>query len=144
MRRLVHMLPGRSPILRRSSRGQSATEFAMVAPLALTILFAITEFVFIIHGYNFASNSARDAVRYAIVHGAASLSPATATDIQNLVYAEAKGIDTGNLTVTPTWTPDNQPGSTVRVQVTYNLQPLYPLSTVSLSLSGTSQMIISQ
>ncbi len=129
---------------RGASSGQSATEFAMVVPLALTILFAIVEFGLIIHGYNFATNSARDAVRYAIVHGATSLNPATATDIQNLVDGEANGIDTSNLSVTTTWTPSNQPGSIVKVQVTYAFQPLYPLSGVSLSLTGISQMIISQ
>lgn len=134
----------RSRILRGNPRGQTATEFAMVAPLALTLLFAIIVFGLAINAYNFATNSARDAVRYAIVHGGSSLSPATSTDIRNLVFGEAKSIDTNNLKVTTTWTPSNQPGSTVKVQVTYAFQPLYPLSNVSLSLTGTSQMIISQ
>lgn len=131
-------------LVRSASSGQSATEFAMVLPLALLILFAIMEFGLVIHGYSFASNSARDAVRYAIVHGATSTNPASANDIQNLVYGEAKGIDTGKLTVNTTWTPSNQPGNTVKVQVTYAFEPLYPISTMSFSLTGISQMIISQ
>ena len=126
------------------SSGQSATEFAMVAPLALTILFAIVEFGIIIHGYTFATNAARDAVRYAIVHGSTSSSPATSTDIQNLVDAEANGIDTSNLSVITTPASNWTPGSTVKVQVTYAIHPLYPLSGVSLSLTGTARMIVSQ
>lgn len=143
MRQLIRFVR-RARLMRGASSGQSATEFAMVLPLALTILFAIVEFGLIIQGYNFATNSARDAVRYAIVHGATSVNPATATDIQNLVDNEANGIDTNNLTITTTWTPSNQPGNTVKVQVTYAFEPLYPLFKASLSLTGISQMIISQ
>jgi Flp pilus assembly protein TadG len=126
------------------SLGQATTEFAMVILLALTILLAIVEFGLIVHAYTFASNAARDAVRYAIVHGSTSSSPATSTDIQNFVDAEAAGIDTSKLTITTTPTGNWTPGSPVKVQVTYAFQPLYPLSGVSLSLTGTAQMIVSQ
>src|SRR5690348_2215814 len=100
---VMRAFPG-SLRLRGRTRGQTATEFAMVAPLALTLLFAVIEFGLAIHAYSFASNSARDAVRYAIVHGGTSSSPASASDIQSLVYGEANGIDTNNLAVTTTWT----------------------------------------
>lgn len=130
--------------MRRQSRGQAATEFAIAVPVALAILFAIMEFGIIIHAYSFTSDAARDAVRYAIVHGATSQNPATQASLQSLVDAEANGIDTANLTVNPTWTPSNQPGSTVAVQVSYTFYPLYPLSNAPLTMSSTAQMIISQ
>jgi Flp pilus assembly protein TadG len=142
---MTHLMrASRNKRRRARALGQAATEFAMVVPLALTILFAIVEFGLIVHAYTFASNSARDAVRYAIVHGSTSSSPATSTDIQNFVWAEAAGIDTSKLTITTTPASNWTPGSPVKVQVTYAFQPLYPLSGVSLSLTGTAQMIVSQ
>jgi Flp pilus assembly protein TadG len=129
---------------RRWNRGQTATEFAMIALPSLMLIFGIMVFGLAVYNYNFVSDAARDGVRYAIVHGASSTSPATATDITNYVLAEANGLNQNKLTVSTSWSPDNKPGSVVSVKVTYNFQPLFPMSATALPLSSSSQMVISQ
>jgi Flp pilus assembly protein TadG len=127
------------------SRGQSATEFAMVVLGILIVIFAIMQGASAVYAYNFVTNAARDAARFAMVRGATSPQPATATDVKNFVFAEAQGINTQAVTVTTTWSPNNNPGNTVKVQVAYSFAPIARIaSTVTLSLSSTSQMVISQ
>ncbi len=125
-------------------RGATFTEFAIVALPMLMITFGIIAFGMAVYSYSFVSNSARDAVRYAIVHGNASLSPATSADIQQYVRNEAYGLNSSGLTVSTSWTPDNKPGSVVKVQVTYDFHPFYPMSQMTLPLSSSAQMVISR
>jgi Flp pilus assembly protein TadG len=129
---------------RRWSRGVTFTEFAIVALPMLMITFGIMAFGMAVYSYSFVSNAARDAVRYAIVHGDASLSPATTADIQQYVRNEAYGLNSTGLNVATTWTPDNKPGSVVKVQVTYAFHPFYPMSHMTLPLSSSAQMVISR
>lgn len=126
------------------SRGQTGVEFAASALVMLTLVFGIFACSMMIYAYNFVSDAARDAVRYAIVHGAQSLSPATANDIEQYVLNMANGLNQNNLNVNTTWTPNNNPGSVVAVQVTYNFEPLFPLSSTTMSLTSSSQMVISR
>jgi Flp pilus assembly protein TadG len=129
--------------LRGHSRGQTGVEFAGTALLMFTAVFGIFCASMLLYAYNFVSNSARDAVRYAIVHGSHSLDPATADDITTFVKDMASGLQSSNLTVSTTWTPNNNPGSLVAVQVTYDFQPFFPFSSTALPLTSTSQMVIS-
>ena len=143
LRRKIAKLPG--TISWGRSRGQSYTEFALVALGMLILIFAIMQGASAVSANNFVINAARDAARYAMVHGANSPQPATATDVKNFVLAEAQGINTQAVTVTTTWSPNNNPGNTVKVQVAYSFAPIARIaSTVTLSLSSTSQMVISQ
>jgi Flp pilus assembly protein TadG len=129
--------------LRGHSRGQSGVEFAGTALLMFTAVFGIFCASMLLYAYNFVSNSARDAVRYAIVHGSHSLNPATADDITAFVKNMASGLQANNITVSTTWTPNNDPGSLVEVQVTYDFQPFFPFSSTALPLTSTSEMVIS-
>jgi len=129
--------------LRGHSRGQSGVEFAGTALLMFTAVFGIFCASMLLYAYNFVSNSARDAVRYAIVHGSHSLNPATADDITTFVKNMASGLQANNITVSTTWTPNNDPGSLVEVQVTYDFQPFFPFSSTALPLTSTSEMVIS-
>lgn len=138
-----------STIVRGYLRGQSGAEFAKIVLYFMIFIFAIMQGVGVLNAYNFVTYAARDAARYAIVHGATSPSPASSDDIKNFVIAEAKGFDTSpsKLTVTTTWTPANNknPGSVVNVTVAYNFAPLARIaSTVTWPLSSTSKMVISQ
>lgn len=127
------------------SRGQGAAEFAMVILGILTLIFGIMQGAAAVSAHNFVTYAARDAARYAMVRGANSPQPVTATDVRNFVLAEAQGINTQAVTVTTTWTPNNNPGNTVKVKVAYTFAPLARIaSNVTLSLSSTSQMVISQ
>ncbi len=140
---LARMRNSQASGLRGHSRGQTGVEFAGTALLMFTAVFGIFCASMLLYAYNFVSNSARDAVRYAIVHGSHSLDPATADDITTFVKDMASGLQSSNLTVSTTWTPNNNPGSLVAVQVTYDFQPFFPFSSTALPLTSTSQMVIS-
>jgi Flp pilus assembly protein TadG len=129
----------------RWSDGQSAVEFAMIISGLLVLVFAITNFAMAISAYTFVCYGARDGTRYAAVRGATSPTPASSGDVRAFVLSEAAGLDPKQLTVQTTWTPDNQPNSTVAVQVQYNFQFQIPFVTLSpVSLSSNSQFVISQ
>jgi len=85
--------------LRGWLRGQTYAEFIMVVLPTISLIFGVFSFGMIIYTYNFLSNSARDAVRYAIVHGSKSTSPATADTLQTLVRNEAKDINPNSILV---------------------------------------------
>ncbi len=137
---------------RSFARGQAAAEFALIAVPCLTLLFAIISFGYALYTFSFVSGAARNAVRYAIVHGSDSLSPATATDVTNYVKNQLRGLSASNLSVTACWNSqsgtcpgpsgNNAPGKVVRVTVTYNFQPLFGMPNVTLPLTSTSQMVI--
>jgi len=129
--------------LRGWSRGQTYAEFMMVVLPTLSLIFGIISFAMAIYTYSFVSNASRDAVRYAIVHGSKSTSPATSDDIQTYVRNEAQGLKASAISVSTTWNPNNSPGSTVNVQVSYSFHPFYPFNKVTLPLSSSAQMVIS-
>jgi Flp pilus assembly protein TadG len=127
----------------------------MVVLPTVSLIFGIFSFAMTVYTWSFLSNAARDAVRYAIVHGSKSSSPASADDIQTYVRNEAKGINPGSLTVTSCWNPqappnqcpgpsgNNTPGKVVSVNVAYSYHPFYPFASVTLPLSSSAQMVIS-
>ncbi len=123
--------------------GQTYAEFMMVVLPTLTLMFGIISFGMTIYTYSFLSNAARDAVRYAIVHGSKSTSPASSDDIQTYVRNEARGLKASAISVSSSWNPNNNPGSTVNVQVSYSFHPFYPFASVTLPLSSSAQMVIS-
>lgn len=156
----------------RSDAGSTLVETAISISLLLTLLIGIIEGCLMVYTYHFISNAAREGTRYAIVHGATWAQPpwnnaipclaysdsgctATTTNIQDYVASLTfPGIDTSDITVTPTWydTPGGSSGPTnnaygdyVQVQVQYNFPvsiPFIPKS--SLTMSSTSMMVISQ
>lgn len=100
------------------------------------------EFALAVYGYNFCNYAARDAARWASTRGANYPAPATSSTIQTYVKNEAIGLSS-QLSVTTTWTPNNQPGSLVQVTVTYHVLPFTGGTTQSgFQVSGTSQMTI--
>ncbi len=133
-----------APGARRAGAGQTYVEFAIISPLLFALLFGIISFGMAIHAYSFVCYAAREATRYAIVRGATSSSPASASDIENYVLSEAIGLDPSKLTVTTSWDGGEAPGSAVKVTVTYAFAPFYPMSGATLNLSISSQMVISE
>ncbi len=112
----------------------------------LMLFFAIINFAFVLYAYEFVSDSAQQAVRYAVVHGTTATQTASTTDIQDYVKGLVAGIlDKNALTVTTTWLPDKKPGSLVTVVVAYNYKPLTKMfPAANLSLTRTAAMVISQ
>jgi Flp pilus assembly protein TadG len=129
----------------RRSKGQAAVEFAMSVSGLLLLILAITNFAMAVYAYNFVCYGARDATRYAAVRGSASPTPVSSSDVTAFVDSEATGLDPSRLTVSTTWSPNNQPSSTVAVQVNYNFQFMVPfVQLAAVNLSSTSQLVISQ
>lgn len=142
----------RFPANWRHERGTNLVEFALVLFIFLSLLLIIVAFGQALSAYHFVDNASREATRFAIVRGSTCTRlsggcPADSSDIQN--YVEKIGAGTGinikNLHVNTTWNPNNDPGSTVQVRVSYDDSLFFGfLPTTTITLSSTSQMVISQ
>ena len=129
----------------RRERGAALVEFGLGFLVFFSVLYGIMEFGRIVSSYNILSGATREGARYAMVHGSASGSAASATDIQTVVRNWAIGLDSSAVTVTTTWNPGNTPGSQVNVQASYTVTPFSGLILKNnLTLKSTSQMVISQ
>jgi Flp pilus assembly protein TadG len=126
--------------------GTSMAEFSLILVPCMLIFFAIMNFALALYCYDFVGYSAQRAARYAMVHGATAPQTVSATDVKNYVTGLTTGvIDTTELSVVTTWSPNNQPGSVVTVTVGYTYTPLSSLvSTVNIKVSQTAAMVISQ
>jgi Flp pilus assembly protein TadG len=132
--------------IRSASRGQGAAEFALVLTPCLALLFGVINFAMALYCYDFVCYSAQEAVRYATVHGATGSPVATASSIQSYVNTLVGGIlNTNNVTVSTTWSPNNSPGSVVTVTVSYSYPPLTSLvSSVTIPVTRSAAMVITQ
>jgi Flp pilus assembly protein TadG len=112
-----------------SRRGATLVEFALTMMLFLALTLAGLEIGRAIWTYSTVSHAAKQAVRYAMIHGADNtgtdsngnaLSQSDVDDsIEGIVKDNAIGLDPNALSVTTTWSPNNTPGSTVGVRVVY-------------------------
>jgi len=128
---------------RGGQRGSAMLEGALSLTVFLMIIFGTIDFGRMVFAYNFVSYAAREATRYAVVRGTAN--PVDAAGLTTFVKSEAIGLDRSAITVTPTWTPDHTPGSTVQVKVSYSFQPIAPyMPTGPITMNSTSKMLISQ
>jgi Flp pilus assembly protein TadG len=126
--------------------GTALVEFGLVIVVFFMFVFGVMDFGRAIYTYHFVSNAACEATRYAMVRGSNSTSPVTAADVEGYVQSLVpQGIDPSSLTVSTSWSPNNAPGSSVRVQVSNNFQCMSPFfRTYHIALSDSSQMVISQ
>ena len=126
-------------------RGAAALEFGRAFLVFFFVVYGIMEFGRIVASYNIISGAAREGVRYAMVHGSASGSPASASDVQTVVRNWAIGLDTSSVVVTTTWNPGNAPGSTVKVKASYTVTPFTSLILQNgITVQSSSQRTISQ
>jgi Flp pilus assembly protein TadG len=95
----------------------------------------------------FVTNSiafaAQRAARYASVRGSSSGHAASIAEIQANARSYAAPLSSGGLAVAVTWSPDNTPGSTVLVKVSYSLRPLL-LSSGGLTVESMARQTIAQ
>jgi len=131
---------------RRNDRGAAMLEFGLVMVVFFGFVFGVMDFGRAVYTYHFVSNAACEATRYAIVRGATSTDPATPTDVANYVKAITPlGVNPSDITVSTSWSPNDAPGSSVRVQVSDNFRFMTPyLAKYAMTLRGTSQMVVSQ
>ncbi len=150
--------------VRRDSSGSSLVEFALCSVLLIMITFGLIQSCLGLYAYNFISDAARSAARYAVVRGSSCsgmpdcgiTSAQVQTYVRGIVFP---GINASNLTASATWYSAsasqpttwtvcagqcNAPGNAVQVQVTYSFPMDIPFwKKRNLSLSSTSQMVIS-
>jgi hypothetical protein len=94
---------------------------------------------------NAVSFAAHRAARYASVRGSSIGSPATAAQIGASATGYAAPLSSAALTVVVTWAPNNKPGSTVQVKVSYNFAPTFlPVDAGVLTVQTTACEIIAQ
>jgi Flp pilus assembly protein TadG len=137
------MAPGRARATAR--RGSTLIESTVVAVVFLLLLTGIMELSRLGFAYNEVSFAAQSAARYASVNGSSSGHAASAANIQATAEIYTGALDNTQVTVTTTWTPNNNPGSTVQVKVAYNFYTvLIPLSAGMLAVQTTAANIITQ
>jgi Flp pilus assembly protein TadG len=117
---------------RSSERGATLLEFALTFLLFLAMTMGGLEIGRAIWTYATVSHATKQAVRYAMIHGAdntgvdgngnALSQGDVEANVENVAKENAVGLDGAVLNVVTTWTPDNTPGSTVEVRVSYPFQ----------------------
>jgi Flp pilus assembly protein TadG len=126
-------------------RGSSLVEAALVTVPFFMLILGIIASGYLVFTYDTLAFAAQRGVRWASVRGSTSGMTATAAAIQDYVTGQAPGLAPASLNVQTVWSPDNKPGSTVTVQVTYTAVPLSTLSLPqTLTLSSSSSTTISR
>jgi Flp pilus assembly protein TadG len=129
----------------RNRRGSTLIESTLALWTFCILVGGIMEIGFAGLVANTMEFSAQRAARYASVRGSSSGHPAAASDIQTVAQQYATPLISGNLGVTVTWTPNNNPGSTVQVKTSYSIVPtILPLSGGRMTFQATAQQIILQ
>lgn len=152
---------------RSHRRGQALTEFAIVLPIFLLVLYSIIEFGRYVYTVQVMNNAAREGTRYAITHGSLSLCPSgpmpglasngcdpNGVKVQTAVRNYAVGVIGGGVTFpaqsgcaggvsNPCWPVDNGRGATVTVvaRTVFNtLIPIVPLP--QITVDGSSTLVV--
>lgn len=130
--------------------GTELVEMALTLSILLAFVIGIMQLCLAMYYYNYVSEAAREATRFAIVRGpgcnvALAGCPVAEGDIATYVKNHAfPGIDTSKLTVTSTLPPACS-GPCVRVQVQYDANLPIPFTPgLNLTLSSTSQEVINE
>ncbi len=125
-------------------RGVAAVEFAFVAPVIFVLTIGTIDVGRLVWSWSSLDHLARDATRYASVRGAESVTPMTTAQLETYVTNRLIGMDPSDVTVTVSWTPNNSPGSTVKVQL--DLQFDFFLGGLvgmdSIQVQGESAMVV--
>lgn len=129
---------------RAPQRGATALEMALLTPILFALTIGAFEVGRAVWTKHTLTHVAREAARYASVRSVTSDDPVTASMVEARAKSEANGIDPEYLQVLTTWSPTNEAGATVHVQVSYQFQPstaLVPFKT--LELTSNAQRVIS-
>jgi hypothetical protein len=140
------------------SRGQAQFEFVLSILFIMLFIFGMLELVLLVYTYNVLADSAKEGVRYAVVHGTDSLScsgpgssevtclDSSGANVQSTVtqYAQYSFHSTSSMTITVTY-PDSSsaPASRVQVHISYPYQPFFGLGwpTVSVNAAAAGRII---
>jgi Flp pilus assembly protein TadG len=126
-------------------RGSTLVESALALASFAILLAGIMEVCLALFVANSVTFAAQRAARYASVRGSASGHAASLADVQGVAQQNAAPLSAGSVTINVTWTPDNKPGSTVQVQVSFAFKPsILPLDGNALTLQSTARQTIVQ
>jgi Flp pilus assembly protein TadG len=140
---MKNMMP--SPGRFGARRGSAMIESALALLVLATLMAGIMELGLAGLISSSVAFAAQRAARYASVRGSGSGHPATTADIQATAQSYAGPLATGALKVTVTWTPNNNPGSTVLVKVSYDIKPsMLPVASGLLTLQSSARQTITQ
>ena len=129
----------------RGRRGSTMLEGALVMTTFVILLVGSMDFGRLGFAYSSVTYAAHQAARFAATNGSASGHAASVANIQANADSNLLGLDATKLTVSVTWTPNNNPGSQVQVVVSYAFKPLVvPISSTSLTLKSTAVDVITQ
>ncbi len=119
-------------------------EFAFVAPVLFILTIGTIDVGRLVWSASMLHHMAREATRYASVRGAEANSPVDESDIDTYVKNRLIGIPGSEVTVTTTWTPNNNPGGTVQVQLDYTYSFLLGslVGLDPLAIQGESSMVV--
>ncbi|HTJ63826.1 MAG TPA: TadE/TadG family type IV pilus assembly protein [Alphaproteobacteria bacterium] len=142
----------------RDRRGHVAVEYALTFPYLVALIYGILELSHYAYIQMTVANIAHDAARYAVVHSSVSSQPLLAADIGSFVNSRLSGLGFntnghGGTAVTVTYSPDNTPGSTVSVNISYTFVPFmagfnavpgstHTFTPLTGSISGKAQMVL--
>jgi Flp pilus assembly protein TadG len=137
---------------RRSQRGSTIIEFALVAFQLVLIMLALFEFSRMVLVTTTVANAARTGVRYAIVHGSTRTGtgddgpsgPGQTSSVSATVnnFARAGLLDTNRLNIAVNYPDGNSdPGSRVRVTLSYPYDPFTVLP-LGVDLRSTTEGVI--
>jgi Flp pilus assembly protein TadG len=122
-------------------------EFGLVAVVFFMLLIGIMEMSQAVYSYTTVCSAAREAVRYAIVHGPTSVSPATTAQIQAVAISYAPGLNMQTSEVAVTFPPHTvnslQKDAVVKITHNYNLG-IPGMAATALTLVSTAQELVSQ
>ncbi|MGA1147479.1 MAG: TadE/TadG family type IV pilus assembly protein [Candidatus Nanopelagicales bacterium] len=140
---------------RQSERGSTILEFALAFTIFLAFVLGGFEMGRAIWTYSTLSHAAKQAVRYAMIHGADNTGvdqngnvlgqSDVDTVVEGIARDNAVGLESQLVLVETTWTPNNTPGSTVEVRVTYPFRFLFTALTStsgSMALATEYSMIV--
>ena len=120
--------------------GATAVQFAFVAPILILLTLGIVDMGRFGLAATAMRNGAIEAARFASLRGAASAAPATVSAIVAVAKDQAVGVPPDDLSVVVAWSPDNNPGSQVKVKLSYAFSPfisaLIPLPDIQLARSS--------
>ncbi len=137
----------RLPISLKKQAGQAIVEFALATLIMIPMIFGTIDIGTYFWAQTTLDNAARAGARYAIVHGSQSQNPCgpgnTAPIVQVVNNSIAALPNPGSITVNASWDPNNSPGSSVTVQVTYTWQPFtFVVWNGTLTINSNATMTI--
>ena len=105
-------------------KGQGMVEFALVGPIFFLMLLGTIEMGRVMWVNHELSNGTREGARWAAVRGEMSGENITTANVETIILDRTSALSDDDLSVTVTWAPNREPGSTVTVVTTYEYSPI--------------------